>query len=1085
MCAMLVPFIMNGQNTVRPYSIQETEPVDSVGYRGPSKTAEEDTGTGFFKGVIPCSPQAAALARYAEFPVSHTTGIPEISVPLYEIDLGGYRLPISISYHASGARPDEMPTSVGSGWSLNAGGAITRTILGKPDLYNNFNDSYDFKYYNYDNIRDLIYDVNHPGGSPDLMDLYYMVGDYTYPDTESDRYTYNIPGENGVFRYSYEDSSFVVLNNSNRIVRSYGNSSSSHVSFSILDNTGYEYVFGQEESTGVPSVYAEHPLATAWYATQIITPYGNIDFTYENAMSVDIQTIDVYADAALRPEYEERYRSDGEIELITVHRYQVGSHEEVNTCHYGQSILKKIEWNGNRIEFSYVDEHPGKTMQRLIGMKVYNSDGELSKSIGFDNTDNWPTEDNLTGRRMLKSVSDSEAGVWKFEYDKSCSLPELPLRDARATCCDLWGYWNTSVPDRYQTVFSKDQWKWLVAGDDHTGEGRDHSNILDNVTSRNRKPSLPHTKAGVLTKIVYPTGGDICYEYELNEFKRGETVIRTYGGLRVKSTTLHSGENAPAQVTTFSYNAPQTTVEEPEYLMTYLSYEQINEERHLGINWPQTVRNAVPFPINPVTACSSPLVYGHVIETRADGSSVSYSYDTYDMRRVCGIRDDYSHPSLYEQSRKDYGLGIPLLTAKTISDPNGKCVYEETYTYRDELPRVFSAGVRTFCQYIEYEFPINPYNPVHITPNYVALFGVLKYEESYAYTRAVVPESKTVSFPQTGFSTITAYTYDDGFRTFDPRSVTVTGSDGVSHRTEYSYPFDFPDDPVCADMVTNYLTDLPVETRTYSGTDLISKEKTEYAPFNDLYYPVARSSWSMPTSSTAADRTVPETLPERERVSAYNGKGRPLSITSNLTDVTSFKWDSTGTLLLAATAPGGLTTAYTHRPLFGLSSETLPNGYTKRYEYNGTGMLVKESDNGGPVSEYSYSVLNHFNPSLRGDGNSVTTMLWLDGAGSKKTVSRQYYNGTGAPTTLARGGLNTSGKYVYTSVKYDNLGRKSHETLPGAGGSSPADKTYAEVTALSQQTNGDDYVSSEITYDAAGRPLSVSTPGKAWHEASK
>ncbi len=89
----------------------------------------------FMDGVLPLPPQAAALARYAEYPVSHTTGIPDISIPVYAIDLGGFTLPVSLSYHASGARPDEVPTCVGLGWALNAGGMRSRTILGAPDFY--------------------------------------------------------------------------------------------------------------------------------------------------------------------------------------------------------------------------------------------------------------------------------------------------------------------------------------------------------------------------------------------------------------------------------------------------------------------------------------------------------------------------------------------------------------------------------------------------------------------------------------------------------------------------------------------------------------------------------------------------------------------------------------------------------------------------------------------------------------------------------------------------------------------------------------------------------------------------------------
>lgn len=97
--------------------------------------SDDDAGSyqmQFLPSVIPPTPQAAALARYGEYPVSHTTGIPDITIPLYEIDLGGYKLPISISYHASGFRPDDVATPVGLGWVLNAGGAVTRTIMGAP-----------------------------------------------------------------------------------------------------------------------------------------------------------------------------------------------------------------------------------------------------------------------------------------------------------------------------------------------------------------------------------------------------------------------------------------------------------------------------------------------------------------------------------------------------------------------------------------------------------------------------------------------------------------------------------------------------------------------------------------------------------------------------------------------------------------------------------------------------------------------------------------------------------------------------------------------------------------------------------------
>src|SRR5687768_13238140 len=79
------------------------------------------------------SPTAASLGKYADIPVNYHTGLPNISIPVYEVNEGPLKLPISLSYHASGLKVIEYASSVGAGWSLNAGGVITRSIQGAPD----------------------------------------------------------------------------------------------------------------------------------------------------------------------------------------------------------------------------------------------------------------------------------------------------------------------------------------------------------------------------------------------------------------------------------------------------------------------------------------------------------------------------------------------------------------------------------------------------------------------------------------------------------------------------------------------------------------------------------------------------------------------------------------------------------------------------------------------------------------------------------------------------------------------------------------------------------------------------------------
>ena len=81
----------------------------------------------------PLSPTAAALGKYGEVPVSLYTGIPNISIPLYDIAVKGFHLPISLSYHAGGIKVEDVPSWVGMGWSLNAGGVLNRQQQGIPD----------------------------------------------------------------------------------------------------------------------------------------------------------------------------------------------------------------------------------------------------------------------------------------------------------------------------------------------------------------------------------------------------------------------------------------------------------------------------------------------------------------------------------------------------------------------------------------------------------------------------------------------------------------------------------------------------------------------------------------------------------------------------------------------------------------------------------------------------------------------------------------------------------------------------------------------------------------------------------------
>ena len=88
------------------------------------------------ENFAPKSPEAAAFLKYGEYPVDLSTGVPNISIPLYTIDVGDYKLPISLDYHASGIKVNQQSSWVGLGWNLSYGAQIILDTRDAPDEYN-------------------------------------------------------------------------------------------------------------------------------------------------------------------------------------------------------------------------------------------------------------------------------------------------------------------------------------------------------------------------------------------------------------------------------------------------------------------------------------------------------------------------------------------------------------------------------------------------------------------------------------------------------------------------------------------------------------------------------------------------------------------------------------------------------------------------------------------------------------------------------------------------------------------------------------------------------------------------------------
>lgn len=76
----------------------------------------------------PKTPEAAAFQQVGDIPVGNYTGTMNLSIPLYTIECGDLKVPISLDYLGSAIHVDQEATWVGLNWMLNAGGAITTRL---------------------------------------------------------------------------------------------------------------------------------------------------------------------------------------------------------------------------------------------------------------------------------------------------------------------------------------------------------------------------------------------------------------------------------------------------------------------------------------------------------------------------------------------------------------------------------------------------------------------------------------------------------------------------------------------------------------------------------------------------------------------------------------------------------------------------------------------------------------------------------------------------------------------------------------------------------------------------------------------
>lgn len=469
--------------------------------------------------IIPPSPTVAALMKFEEVPVSHYTGVPGVSIPLFTTgihrELG---INIQLSYHSGNVNANAVASETGLGWSLEAGGSISRTVRGVPDeifsvnkhigIYHDSNSSVINKYYNM--VGMLEGNTFYNAGNR------YTTGEYMWDaavlgkmDTEHDLYQYNFLGYSGRFMIKKQPNGLLVVEkldkNPLKITNNYNATTYVPNSFIILDDKGYKYEFSIKETSATSSFRNAEPFSGPTVSS------GSSGYSYISAFHLS----KIYDPNDLLL-VEFNYTDDNRQEIVSTSTQTIANDKLLQVTFYNDIFSGGPGMN----EYNPLPKRLTQTSTQTITVrKLLNIDVKHICKINFGYTQGRPDSNihNASAAYKLSSLEvkyHNDTQLFKkynFSYIASNKLEtrmlldKIEVLDKQQAVENSYRFWYNNSTYAINNL-SKDYWGYLTERPYYDAGGY------------YREPSAAHCANDVLEIIKYPNGGMTYMAYESNTY---------------------------------------------------------------------------------------------------------------------------------------------------------------------------------------------------------------------------------------------------------------------------------------------------------------------------------------------------------------------------------------------------------------------------------------------------------------------------------------------------------------------------------------------------------------------------------------
>lgn len=524
--------------------------------------------------IIPKSPEVAQIQSYVDRPVSYYNGTTGISIPLFEVDVHGIKIPVSLSYNSTGFIPSQEATWVGLGWSLSLTSCVTRSIKAMDDFYSGkgyyvgYRDIPETIFYNNNYIEDTYIDWHWLSQQSQLFESD-QNGIYNpLIDMQRDVFSYSFWGGGGKFVLNKADDKCVFFENPQGWRMYVRPESYVYMPVDYLDNrgcngipyyfelsspSGDRYIFRERELTRTDvssngngaNPHSESVSVSSWFLSDIVTRTGHeIKFNYERE---DIMTIP-------QKSYHRNYCTftyGAGPSLEELNNYEFFDRYDESWSHIASYRLKNISWDNGKIVFytstrsDMADTYTSTGAQKLDRIELQDQNNvplrrfQLSYDY-FGNGQGTNSTAHLYKRLRLDSVFDMDDPNYKYVLTYNTSIggtnqsAALPPKDTKSV--DYWGYYNgQDYHDKPYCLYYNPTSQLFLDG------AIKYSN-------------LNTTKLGMLSSVRMPTGGTETFEYELNEFTWYDSIQEPSMSLLHGPTSIYRIHSSSGYPTTDSFS---------------------------------------------------------------------------------------------------------------------------------------------------------------------------------------------------------------------------------------------------------------------------------------------------------------------------------------------------------------------------------------------------------------------------------------------------------------------------------------------------------------------------------------------------